>query len=139
MDLIPGLNVTGSSLQAYKTALDTAALNIANQHTTKGADGKPYKAKSVSFEAVLQKAADGTNQQLVNVGQIKENKEPGIKVHDPGHPHADPKTGLVEMPNVNIGKEMVALMTHSRSYEANLIVAKASKSIAQQTLQIGTR
>ena len=56
-------------------------------------------------------------------------------IHDPSHPRADEK-GYVRMPNVNVIDEMVDLMSSNRSYEANITVMSASKSMAKRILEI---
>ena len=57
-------------------------------------------------------------------------------VYDPSHPDAD-ENGYVTYPNVNIITEMTNLIDASRSNEANATAFGASKSIAQQGLNIG--
>ena len=58
-------------------------------------------------------------------------------MHDPGHPDADPDTGMVELPNVSVLEEMVDLMSSTRSYEANVTAISATKSMALKALEIG--
>ena len=58
------------------------------------------------------------------------------KVYDPSHPDAD-EDGYVTYPNVNIITEMTNLIDASRAYEANSTAFNASKSIAQQALNMG--
>ena len=60
MNLIPAVDVTASALAAEKVRLDVVSQNIANAHTTRGANGKPYARKTVSFEAEMNRA-DGLN------------------------------------------------------------------------------
>jgi flagellar basal-body rod protein FlgC len=43
----------------------------------------------------------------------------------------------VQLPNVNIHKEMVDMIQASRAYEANLSSIKFARSMAVQTLNIG--
>ena len=44
---------------------------------------------------------------------------------------------MVEMPNVQLSKEMVDLITASRAYEANLSVVRTSRQMAEQAIAIG--
>jgi flagellar basal-body rod protein FlgC len=44
---------------------------------------------------------------------------------------------MVAMPDININEEMVDMIASSRSYEANLAVARNAHSIAMQALSIG--
>jgi flagellar basal-body rod protein FlgC len=44
---------------------------------------------------------------------------------------------MVATPNINIHEEMADLISASRTYEANLAVAKNARSMAMETLSIG--
>jgi flagellar basal-body rod protein FlgC len=137
MDLISGVNITGSALNAEKIRMDVIAQNIANAHTTRGDDGKVYQRKVVSFESLLDAGrGDSSASQGVRVAQISSDKTPGELVFEPGHPDAD-KNGMVAMPNVNIATEMVDLIGSSRAYEANLAVIRNAKQMAMKALAIG--
>ena len=50
MNLIPGIESTGSALSAEKIRLEIIAQNIANSNTTQDANGNVYKRKEVAFE-----------------------------------------------------------------------------------------
>lgn len=56
--------------------------------------------------------------------------------YDPTHPDAN-EDGYYYMPNVDVLNEMVDLMVASRSYEANVTVMNASKSMYMKALEIG--
>ena len=56
-------------------------------------------------------------------------------MYDPKHPDADDK-GFVAMPNVNAIEEMTNLLSTSRSYEANLAVLDAGKSMVLRVLDL---
>ena len=72
----------------------------------------------------------------VKVADIVEDIS-GVKtVYDPSHPDAD-ETGLVSLPNVNLMEEMVALLSASRVYEANVTAFNAAKTMALKALEIG--
>lgn len=132
MDLIPALTPSADALQANRLAMDVIAQNIANAHTTKGADGKAYQRQQVVFASYL----DAHGQQGVRVDAIERDTSPGQRIHNPAHPHADAE-GMVALPNVKTAMEMVDLITTSRAYEANLTVLKTSRQMAQQALAIG--
>lgn len=133
MDIISGINVTASALDAEKTRMDVVAQNIANAHTTRGPDGQPYQRKVVSFESFLDPATRTTG---ARIGRISDDPAPGETVHQPGHPDAD-ADGYVRMPNVNLAFEMVDLMNASRAYEANLSVIRNARQMAVKALSIG--
>ena len=137
MNLISGVNITGSALNAEMIRMDVIAQNIANAHTTKGADGKVYQRKVVSFESILDKSSVGAAAtQGVRVGKISPDQTKGETIYNPSDPSAD-KNGNVEMPNVNIATEMVDLVGSSRAYEANLSVIRNAKQMASKALTIG--
>ncbi len=140
MNLLPGIAATSGALNAQRTRLDVIAQNIANAETTRGPDGHAYQRKVVSFETELINntgAAPGTMPlSTVRVAGISNDPTPGQRVNDPGHPDADAE-GMVTLPNVNIAYEMVDLITASRSYEANLSVAKNAHQMALKALDIG--
>ena len=139
MHLIPGAQASADALGAEKIRLDVIAQNIANANTTKDLNGKPYRRKLVEFEAVMHKATTQNPQGFVTgvrVRDIVADGNPGPKIYDPAHPHADAE-GYVRMPNVKIHREMVDLISTSRAYEANLSVFKTARSMARQALAIG--
>ena len=135
MNVLSATSITSSALNAEKMRVDITSQNIANAHTTKGIDGKPYQRRIVAFESMLDAVA-GQNMQGVRVSEIKQDKTPGEIISNPEHPHADAE-GNVQMPNVNIPCEMVNMVTATRSYEANLAVVRNARQMASQALSIG--
>jgi flagellar basal-body rod protein FlgC len=136
MNLISGIDITASALNAQKTRLDIVAQNIANAQTTRTPSGGPYQRQVVSFEGELVRHSGGIALQTVRVGAISADRTPGQQVYNPQHPDAK-ADGLVTMPNVNLAYEMVDLITASRAYEANLSVAKSARQMAMKALEIG--
>jgi flagellar basal-body rod protein FlgC len=135
MNVLASTAITATALDAEKMRVDITSQNIANAHTTKGIDGKPYQRRIVAFESVLNQQM-GPNMQGVRVSEIKRDQTPGEIISNPEHPHADEK-GNVQMPNVNIAFEMVDMVTATRSYEANLAVVRNARQMANQALAIG--
>ena len=72
----------------------------------------------------------------VKVTKIAEDQTPFQPVYDPAHPDAN-KDGYVMMPNVDITKEMVDLMSASRAYEANVTAFNVGKTMSLKALDIG--
>lgn len=138
IQILTGIQNTSAALDAEQTRLDVISQNIANAHTTRDVDGKPYQRKVVVFETALQNAMNGDSSNLpaIQVAKIEADKRPPIQVYDPGNPEADAR-GMVSMPNVNIHEEMADLISASRTFEANLAVVKNARSMAMQTLSIG--
>ena len=114
MHLISGIDVSASALNAQRTRLDVVAQNIANAHTTRGADGRPYQRQMVSFETELVRKSDGSALQAIRVGGITRDTTPGQQVNDPQHPDADAE-GMLELSNVSVPLEMVELGAAARA------------------------
>lgn len=143
MNLLRILQVSSSGLTAERTRLQTTTQNIANAHTTRveGREG-PYLRKMPVFEAREVAGSEfgdllGAKLEAPIVVDVVEDGRAPELVYDPGHPDADPETGLVAMPNVNVVEEMVDMMTASRAYEANVTAMSATKNMALKALEIG--
>jgi flagellar basal-body rod protein FlgC len=141
--LLTGINSTASALDAERVRMDVISENIANVNTTKGVDGKPYQRQQVVFQSVLNaaqngdmSAANGIGPESTEVVKIAKDTRPPRMVYNPSHPDANAQ-GMVAMPNIDIHEEMVDLISSSRSYEANLAVAKNARTIAMQDLSLG--
>ncbi len=135
------LIISGSALTAQRLRMDVIANNIANANTTRTPEGGPYRRRRVVFmprEALWSWISRhrGTGQG-VQVEQIVEDQRPGPLVYDPTHPDADPETGMVQMPNVDIVTEMVDMLAARRSYEANVVAINVTKAMASAALEIG--
>jgi flagellar basal-body rod protein FlgC len=128
--------------------MDVISSNIANADTTRAkfVNGKwqPYARKLVTFEPKSQPTfegalgsamADGTGEG-VRVTKISEDSSPFKQVYNPTHPDAD-ANGFVMMPNVDVLKEMVDMISATRSYEANVTALNASKAMITKALDIG--
>jgi flagellar basal-body rod protein FlgC len=125
--------VSGSAVSAQSQRLNVVASNLANVDAVAGPDGKVYKGRQVVFETVLM---DSQASAGVKVRDIKENQEPGKRVHDPSHPMADAE-GYVTHSNVNAVEEMVNMISASRSYQNNVEVMNTAKTLLLKTLQMG--
>lgn len=147
MSMFSAFNVNASGMTAQRLRMDTIAENVANASTTRTEDGTPYVRKIVTFATkgadtssnfhkVLRGATAAYVGQGVKVNGIYEDTESEQNmVYDPAHPDAD-ENGYVTYPNVNIVTEMTNLIDASRAYEANATAFNASKSMAQQGLQL---
>lgn len=148
MSIVKSIGISASALTAQRTRMDVIASNIANAETTRAeyvnGQWQPYRRKSVilsakegGFSSYLhaamgkEKAGEG-----VAVKQIAEDDTPFKMVYDPEHPDAD-ESGYVRMPNVDPLREMVDLLSATRSYEANVTVLNASKAMLMKALEIG--
>ncbi len=139
VEILSGMQSTTAALDAERTRLDIISENIANAHTTRSPDGKPYQRQVVVFESALQQAIGAgkeTQTPTLQVARIDKDPRPPVMVYEPGHPDAD-ANGMVAMPNVNLHEEMADMIAASRAFEANLAVIKNSRAMALQTLAIG--
>ena len=151
MGLFTTINTAASGLTAERLRLDVISDNIANANTTRTAEGGPYRRSRVIFrprtdqpywrspflpEALRKKIGSG-----VRVSAIEKDRDAELVLKwDPTHPDAvktGPKTGYVELPNVNVVSEMVDMISASRAYEANAAVIDGSKSMFRRALEIG--
>ena len=136
MSYIPGIESSGSALDAERMRLNIIANNIANANTTRDANGQVYHRQQVVFENILEQAKNGgPDIPIVHVKEIISDPTPGKPVYMPGHPDAD-ANGMVMQPNVNIAEEMVDMITASRAIEANVQAITTAKQMVQRALDI---
>lgn len=146
MGMFDAFNINASGLTAQRYRMDIISENVANANTTRTEDGTPYrrkvvtfteKSEGVSFGNVFKTASDRYTGSGVKVDAVYEDTWTEMnKVYDPSHPDAD-ENGYVYYPNVNIVTEMTNLIDASRAYEANATAFTASKTMAQQGLNVG--
>jgi flagellar basal-body rod protein FlgC len=148
MKLTNAFDISSSALTAQRLRMDVISSNIANADTTRGrfVGGKwiPYQRKIVelephkpnSFSNVFQSAMEAAPGHGVKVTRISKDRAPFKQVYQPTHPDAD-ENGFVLLPNVDILKEMVDMMSATRSYEANVTALNASKAMYMKALEIG--
>lgn len=132
--IFSAMRISASGLSAERLRMDVVASNIANSSVTRGEDGKPYVRKIAVFQENLDSALRMNG--IKSIGIVNDDS-PLRQKYDPGHPDADPETGYVTMPNVNILNEMADMIAASRSYEANVDTLNASKSMFMKALEIG--
>ena len=148
MSIFNSFNINASGMTAERYRMDIISENVANQNTTRTADGTPYRRKVVTFEergervgsfsSYLGSASSAYRGKGVRVGKVMEDTWTQMNmVYDPSHPDAD-ENGYVLYPNVNIVTEMTNLIDASRSYEANATAFNASKSIAMKGLEMSS-
>ncbi|GGG21735.1 flagellar basal-body rod protein FlgC [Lysinibacillus alkalisoli] len=152
MSIFHSMNTTASALTAQRLRMDVISSNMTNVDTTraKQVDGEwePYRRKTVTLSAAEGKFSNflqvamgrsdkGAVGNGVTVSRIKEDQETPFKlVYNPGHPDAN-EEGYIEMPNIDPLREMVDLISATRSYEANVTVFNANKSMLTKALEIG--
>jgi flagellar basal-body rod protein FlgC len=133
MDLDNAIRVAASGLTAQSNRLRVISENLANADSTGTTPGaEPYRRKIVTFRNVLDKA---TGVSTVKSGTTQTAAGDFEKRYDPTHPAADPQ-GYVMMPNVNPMLEMMDMREAQRSYEANLNVIDAAKSMISRAIDL---
>jgi len=151
MNLFQSMNITSTALTTNRLRMDVISSNMANADSTRAefVDGEwqPYTRKMValqpkarSFQSILSqtmgKNDHETSMNGVEVKEIVEDDSPFRMEYDPSHPDAN-EEGYVVLPNVDPLKETINLMAVTRSYEANVTVMNAAKSMYMKALEIG--
>jgi len=144
MGFFKAMDISTSALTAQSFRMDVISQNVANADTTRTANGTPYQRKTTvlaekqtSFEDYLQQSgSNSTVGEGVQVVSTAADTSPFELVYDPDNADANAE-GYVEMPNVDLVTEYVDMIAASRSYEANITVMNATKSMALKALEIG--
>jgi flagellar basal-body rod protein FlgC len=132
-DFTSSLNIAASGLHAQSARMTIIAENLANADSAaKTPDGTPYRRRIPTFQAVFDDVMGGTK---VAIGQTAFDMSDFQSRYEPGHPAADAK-GYVKYPNVDPQIESMDMREAQRSYEANLNVITATRSMLGQTLSI---
>ena len=145
MRLFNTMSISSSAFSAQRMRMDVIANNVANAETTRTEAGGPFKRQVVKFRPLVQNdfealLASVRGDQLLSEGvEVREvitDEAPGRKIFDPSHPDAA-ADGFVTHPNVEIIVEIADMMSATRSYEANVTVFNATKSMILRSLEIG--
>ena len=154
MGFLNTINIVGSGLTAQQLRLDIVAENVTNSQTTRTENGGgAYRRKIVVFEAVsgrntfrdvmarasaraVSNTVAAPNAGGVRVTRILEDDAPMKIVYDPTHPDAD-EDGYLEMPNVDMVKEIADAMAASRAFASNVTAFNTLKSVISSGLEIG--
>jgi flagellar basal-body rod protein FlgC len=162
--LFSSLEISATGLTANRRWMDAIAENLANAQTTRTPEGGPYRRKMVTFSEAMKLAlpqkklpdpeldlvtTDLGQEPSLSIGRkrpgpysaggvesavTQEDGEPRM-VYDPEHPDAD-QDGYVAFPNIEPVKEMVDMITASRSYEANVTAMNTAKAMNKKALEI---
>jgi len=143
MDLLQAMRISATGLTAQRTKINIIAENLANMETTQTEQGGPYRRKMlVLSEKPTERFRDllGRIQAKsagVEVEEVMSSQEDYRLVHNPSHPHADPETGFVSMPNVDLLTEVADMMVARRAYDAGITAIANTKSMVLKALEIG--
>ncbi|MCI9157442.1 flagellar basal body rod protein FlgC [bacterium 1xD42-67] len=153
MAFVSAIDTIGSGLTAQNLRLDVISENIVNMNTTRTENGDgPYRRKVVVFQAdngtgrfreVLAKTRNGRG------GRWAMERVPGVQVvevaedpsdfklkFDPDDPDAN-EDGYVELPNVDLVKEITDGMAASQAFSANVTAFNLLKTVISKGLEIG--
>lgn len=154
MAFLSSMNITASGLTAQQLRLDVVSENISNINTTRTQNGdEPYRRKMIVLEAedgrdtfrdILAHTAGNmqlptgavSNNGGVRVSEIVEDESAFKLQYDPTHPDAN-EEGYVEMPNIDLVKEITDAMAATQAYSANVTAFNTLKTVATRALEIG--
>ena len=128
MSLFPVIPIAASAMEVDQTWLDTIGSNMANINDQVTPGTTVFQAQYVDAS---QAPGGGVQVAGIVLGSPK-----GTLVSDPGNPLANAQ-GLVEQPSIDMGTEMVGLVSAQSEYEANAAVISHATSAYQDALQIG--
>ncbi len=138
-------NIAGSGMNAQSVRLNTTASNLANAESVSSSIEETYRARKPVFQEIQKRVWDPDSENMrtvtdagsgVNVRAIVEKDDPLDIRYEPTHPMAN-EEGYVFYPNVNVVEEMADMISASRSFEMNTEVFNTTKTLMQQTLQLG--
>lgn len=150
MAFLSTMNIVGSGLTAQQLRLDVISENITNATTSRTENGEPYRRKMVvleaqdgreSFRSVMARTQRASNAGYettggVRVTQIVEDQSELKLVYDPTHSDAN-EDGYVELPNIDMVKEVADAMAASQAYSANVTMFNTMKTVISKGLEIG--
>ncbi len=133
MDFTTSLVVAASGMRAQSDRMKIIAENIANANSTSPTPGgDPYRRQIATVKSEFDRAMNAT---MVTSGKPVSDMSDFTTRYDPGNPNADAK-GYVKLPNVNALVEIMDMREAQRSYEADLTVMDASKTMLSRTVDL---
>jgi len=133
MDFSTSLIVAASGMRAQSDRMRIIAENIANANSTSPVPGgAPYRRKIATMKSDFDRELNATL--VTSEKPVADTSEFRIQ-YDPGNPNADPK-GYVKLPNVNALIEIMDMREAQRSYEADLTVMDATKTMLSRTVDL---
>jgi flagellar basal-body rod protein FlgC len=132
-DILKTMKISAAGMRVQGHRLRVISENIANAESLpQSPNDTPYRRKVVTFKNELDRSI---GLETVRVDKVKPDNSSFGKNYDPAHPGAD-TDGYVQTPNVKMLVEMMDMREAQRSYEANISVIKASKSMLSQTIDV---
>ncbi len=133
MDFMKSIAIAASGLRAQSGRMQVISENIANADSTAAQAGAdPYRRKIATFQSEVDKAIDA---RVVSLGPVRTDQSDFQVRYEPGHPAAD-ANGNVKYPNVNPLVEMTDMREAQRTYDANINVITATRTMIARTLDL---
>jgi len=133
MDFTTSMSVAASGMRAQSERMKVISENIANANSTAAATGgDPYRRQIPTIKSEFDRQLGAT---VVAAGKPLEDMSEFRTQYDPGNPAAD-KQGYVKLPNVNSLVEIMDMREAQRSYEADLTVMDATKTMMARTVEL---
>jgi flagellar basal-body rod protein FlgC len=133
MDFLKTLMISASGLKVQSGRMRIIAENLANADSAARTPNEdPYRRKIPTVKSSFDQELGA---EVVQLGKVERDKSEFDKRYEPGHPAAD-ASGMVSYPNVSSLIETVDLREAQRTYEANLNVVTATRSMLQRTVDI---
>jgi flagellar basal-body rod protein FlgC len=137
MSVLKIFDIAGSGMNAQNLRLNLVASNMANANSVSSSLDQVYKARHPVFAAEMKSVLDKQQAAVgVDVLGVVESQAPPVMEYAPNHPMAD-ATGYIYKPNVNSIEEMANMMSATRSYQNNVDVLNAAKTMILDTLKLG--
>jgi flagellar basal-body rod protein FlgC len=134
------MDIATSGLVAQRARMATAASNLANAETTRTPEGGPYQRRDPVLASTPQGGAFASRldraMAQVEVRSVARDPRPGESRFDPGHPDAN-QEGYVALPRVSVVQELSNVLSASRSFEANLVIVRKVREMADAAMQVG--
>ena len=134
MSLFGAIDISGSGINAAQTWINTSAGNIANANDTVATSTGVYREQTPVFSAIGQLGQVGDG---VTVSNVSLGSSAGIIEYQPSNPQAD-KEGNVRVANVDLGEQMVNLITAQTDYQANANAIQHATQAYQSALTLGS-
>lgn len=133
MDLTTSLTIAASGMRAQSTRMRVISENIANADSTATTPGgDPYRRRIPTMSSDFDRALDAT---MVEAHKPVPDESDFRRQYEPGNPAAD-KDGYVKLPNVNMLVEIMDMREAQKSYEADIDVMDASKTMLSRTVDL---
>ena len=133
MDFSTSMSVAASGMRAQSDRMKTIAENIANANSTSPTiGGDPYRRQIATVKSEFDREMNAT---VVEADKPVQDMSDFRMQYDPGNPAAD-KQGYIKLPNVNTLVEIMDMREAQRSYEADLTVMDATKTMLARTVDL---